>query len=96
MNSELLCADGASTMTQMVSTDDGQDIPATYGDFKEVFSNVKVETLLPQWSTNHSIVLAPSFNMPYFWMYNILEFELGTFKPYIDTNRPNGFIQRSS
>jgi len=48
-----------------VPTDDGGDILATYGEFVEVFSKDKVETLLPHQSTDHAIDLEHSYNLPY-------------------------------
>jgi hypothetical protein len=36
-NWELTFADGAGTTTKMVPTENGEHIPAIYGDFKEVF-----------------------------------------------------------
>jgi hypothetical protein len=50
-----MCTDGAGTMTNMVSTDDGGHIPATYGEFVEVFSKDKAETLPLNRSTHHAI-----------------------------------------
>jgi hypothetical protein len=65
MNRELTCADGAGTMTRMVHTENGGHIPATYGEFVEVFSKDKAETLPPHRSTDHTIDLEPSYNLPY-------------------------------
>jgi len=89
-------ADGVSTTTQMVPTDDGCLIPAIYGEFVEVFSKAKVQTVPPHQSTDHAIDLEPSYNVPYWRSYNILEFELRTFKAYIEANLPTRFIQWSS
>jgi len=83
-------------MTKMVPTDDGGHIPATYGEFVEVFSKEKAETLPPHWSTDHAIDLEPGYNLPYEPIYNLSEFELRTLKAYIEANLGNGFIQRSS
>jgi hypothetical protein len=80
----------------MVCTDDGGHIPATYGEFVEVFSNVRAETLPPHRSTDHAIDLEPSHNLPYGWIYNLSEFELRTLNAYIEADLANGFIQRSS
>jgi len=54
----------------MVPTDDGGHIPATYGEFVEVFSKEKVETLLPHWSTDHAMDLEPGCNLQYGRIYN--------------------------
>jgi len=80
----------------MVPTDDGGHIPATYGEFVEVFSKENVETLPPHRSTNHAIELETGYNLLYERIYNLLEFELRTLKAYIEANLANGFIQRSS
>ena len=56
-------ADGASTMTKIVPTHDGGYIPATYGEFVEVFRKEKAETLPP-----HQLIainLEPGYNLPY-------------------------------
>jgi hypothetical protein len=79
-----------------VPTDDGGRIPAIYGDFVEVFSKAKAETLPPHRSTDHAIDLEPGYNLPYGRIYNLSEFELSTLKAYIEANLANGFIQRSS
>jgi len=60
----------------MVPSDDGGYIPATYGEFVEVFSKDKVETLPPHGSTDHVIDLQPAYNLPYGRIYNLLEFVL--------------------
>jgi hypothetical protein len=80
----------------MVPTDDGGHIPATYGEFVEVFSKEQAETLPPHRSTDHAIDLEPGYNLPYGRIYNLSEFELRTLKAYIEANLANGFIQRSS
>jgi len=49
----------------MVPIDDGGHIPAIYGDFVEVFSKAKAETLPPHWSIDHAIDLEPGDNLPY-------------------------------
>jgi len=72
MNSELACADGADTTTKMVRTDDGEHIPAIFGEFVVDFSN-EPETLVPHRSFDHAIDLEPSYNLPYGQMYNISE-----------------------
>jgi len=76
----------------MVSTDDARHIPATYGEFLEVFSKEKAETLKPYRSTDHAIHLAPRCNLPCGRIYNLSEFELRTLKAYIEANLANGFI----
>jgi len=80
----------------MVPTDDGGHIPAIYGDFVEVFSETKAETLPPHRSTDHAIDLEPGYNLPYGRIYNLSEFELRTLKAYIEANLANRCIQRSS
>jgi hypothetical protein len=77
----------------MVPPDDGGHIPATYGEFVEVFSNEKAETLPPHRSTDHAIDLEPRYNLTYGRIYNISESELRTLKAYIEANLANGFIQ---
>jgi len=79
----------------MVPTDDGGHIPATYGEFMEVFSKEKAETLPPHRSTDHAIDLEPGYNLAYWRFYNVSELELRTLKAYIEANLANGFIQRS-
>jgi len=71
MNGELTCADGAGTTTNMVPTDDGGQIPATSGDFVEVLSKEKPETLPLHWSTYHAIDLEPGYNLAYGRIYNL-------------------------
>jgi hypothetical protein len=83
-------------MTKTVPTDDGGHIPAIYGDFVEVFSKSKAETLPPHRSTDHAIDLEPGYNLPYGRIYNPSEFELRMLKAYIEANLANGSIQRSS
>jgi hypothetical protein len=80
----------------MVPTDDGRHIPAIYRDFVEVFSKDNAETLPPHRSTNHAIDFQPGYNLPYGRIYNLSEFELRTFKAYMEANLANGFIQPSS
>jgi hypothetical protein len=80
----------------MVPTDDGGHIPATYGEFVDVFSKDMAETLPPHRSTGHAIDLEPGYNLPYGRIYNLSEFELRTLKAYIEANLANGFIQLSS
>jgi len=92
---ELQCADGAGTTTKMVPTDDGGHIPATYGEFVEVFSKYRAETLPPHRSTDHAIDFKPGYNLPYRRIYNQLGFRLRTLKSYIEANLANRFIQRS-
>jgi hypothetical protein len=60
-------------MTKMVPIDDGGHIPAIYGDFVEVFSEAKAETLPPHRSINHAIDLEPGYNLPYGRIYNFSE-----------------------
>jgi hypothetical protein len=79
----------------MVSTDNGGHIPVIYGDFVEVFSTTKAETLPPYRSTDHAIDLEPGYNLPFGQIYNLTEFELRTLKAYIEANLANRFIQRS-
>jgi len=83
-------------MTKKVPTDDGGHIPATYGDFEEVFSKDKAETLAPHRLTDHAIDLEPGYNLPYRRIFNLSEFKLRTLNAYIEANLANGFIQRSS
>jgi hypothetical protein len=80
----------------MVPKDDGGHILATYGEFVEVFSNQKAQTLPPHRSTHHAINLEPGYNLPYRRIYNLSEFELTTLKAYLEANLAKGFIQRSS
>ena len=49
----------------MVPTDDGEHIPAIYGDFMEVFNKAKAKTLLPHRSIDHAIDFQPGYNLPY-------------------------------
>jgi len=49
----------------MVPTDDGGHILAIYGDFMEVFSKAKAETLSPHPPIEHAIDLEPGYNLPY-------------------------------
>jgi hypothetical protein len=49
----------------MVPTENGRHILARYGDFVEVFSNAKAETLPLHWSIDHAIDLEPGYNLPY-------------------------------
>jgi hypothetical protein len=48
----------------MVPTDDGEHIPAIYGEFVEVFSK-ELETLAPHRSIDHGIDLERGDNLPY-------------------------------
>jgi len=69
-NSEVAFADGASTSTIMVPTDNGELIliPAVYGDFVEVFCTAHTETLRPYLSIDHAIDLVAGYNLPYGWI----------------------------
>jgi hypothetical protein len=91
-----MCADEASTTTKMGPTDDGGHTPATYGEFVEVFSKDKAETLPPHQSTDHATDLEPGYNLPYGRIYKLSEFELRTLQAYIEANLANKFILRSS
>ena len=62
----------------MVPTDDGERRLATYGELVQVFRKDKADTIPPHWSTDHAIVLEPSYNLPYGQIYNLSEFELRT------------------
>jgi len=95
-NWQLTFADGAGTTTKMVPTDDGGHIVAIYGDFVEVFSKTKAETLPPHRWIDHAIASEPSYNLPYGRIYNLSEFELRTRKAYIQANLADGFIPQSS
>jgi len=77
----------------MVPTDDGGHIPAIYGEFVEVFSKDKAETLPPHRSTDHAIDLEPGYHLPYGRMYNPSEFELRTLKADIEAHLAIGCIQ---
>jgi hypothetical protein len=48
----------------MVPTDDGGHIPATHGDFGEVFCK-DAKTLPPHRSIDHAIDLEPGYNLPH-------------------------------
>jgi len=89
-------ADGASTTTKMVSTDDGRNIPAIYGEFLEGFSKAKVGTHPPHWLPDHAIDLEPGYILLYGWIYNPSEFKLRTWKAYIMGNLANRLVQWSS
>jgi len=89
-------ADGAGTATHTVPTNDVGHIPAIYGEFVEVFSKGKAETLPPHRVTDPAIDWQPSFNLPYGRIYNLSELELRTFNAYIEANLANMCIQRSS
>jgi len=96
MNSELLWADGAGTMTKMVPIDTGGHILTTYGEFVKVFSKDKPETLLLHRLTNHVIYLEPCYTFPSVRIYNLLEFKLRMLKCYMEANLADCFIQWSS
>jgi hypothetical protein len=96
MNQELACTDGAGTTTKMLLTNNGGHILATYGEFVEIFSNDKAETLPPHRSTDHAIDLEPGYHLPYGRIYNLSECESWMFKAYIDANQSNRFIQQTS
>jgi len=69
MNWELPFADGSGTTTKMVPTDNEGHIliPAIYGEFVEVFSKAKVQTLVPHQSIDRAIDYEPGYNLPYGW-----------------------------
>jgi hypothetical protein len=56
---------------QMVPTDDG--------DFVEVFSKAKAETLSPHRSIDHAINLEPGYNLPFGRIYNFSELSRAVF-----------------
>ena len=77
----------------------GGQIPAAYGDYMDVFSKRKAETLPPHRVTDHSIEFEPGIEgnkLPYGWICNLLEMELKALKEYIEINLSNGFIHRST
>jgi hypothetical protein len=80
----------------MVSTNAGGHIPAIYGEFVEVVSKDMAEILPSHHSTDIEIDLEPSYNLRYWQIYNVSEFELRMLKAYIEANLANGCIQRSS
>jgi hypothetical protein len=96
MNWEHTLADGAGTMTNIVPRDDARHIQATYGEFVEVFSKEKAETLEPHQSTDHAIDLDLGYTLPYGHIYILSEFELRRLMAYIEANLVKGLIQRSS
>jgi len=57
INPEPKCADGAGTTTKMVPADDGEHIPATYGELVETIGKHNEETLPPHMSTDRAIHL---------------------------------------
>jgi hypothetical protein len=92
----LLHADGSKIEEQMIHTDDGGYIPDKYSEFVEVFSKTKANTLTPHRSIDQAIDLEPGCKIRYGRIYNLSEVELKTLKACIETDLPNGFIQRSS
>jgi hypothetical protein len=79
-----------------VQADDGSWIPSAYREFLGIFSKKEAETLPPHRSTDHAIDLEMGTKLPYGRIYSLSETELKTLKAYIETNLPNGLIQRSS
>jgi hypothetical protein len=77
----------------MVRADAGGHIPASYGEFVEVFSHDMAETLPPHQSINHAIDLEPGCNLPSEHIYNLLELELRTLEADIEANLANGILQ---
>jgi hypothetical protein len=96
MNWELMCPDGSGTTTKIVRTDDRRHFPGTSGEYVEVFSNAKAETLLPHRSTNLGIDLEPGYNFPYGQIFSLPEIELKTLQSYIEAILAKGLIQRAS
>jgi len=81
---------------EMVTTDDGDGIPAQYQEFVEVFSKEKAKTLPPHRPNDHMISLEPDYKLSYGQTYNLPEFESKTHNAYLEINLANGFIQQSS
>jgi hypothetical protein len=48
----------------MMPTDDGEHIPAIYGEFVEDFSK-EADTLTPHWAIDHAIYFELGYNLPY-------------------------------
>jgi len=92
MNWEQMFADRAFTTTNMVPTDNGGHIPATFRELVEVVSRDTVETLPLHWSTDHAIDLEPSYILLYGRIHNRSEFKLRMLKSYIEANLANWFI----
>jgi hypothetical protein len=67
-----------------------------YKDYVDVFNKGRAHTHAPHRPIDPAIDLEPAFNLPHGRIYNLLEFELRSLKANIETNLPNGFIQRSS
>jgi hypothetical protein len=80
----------------MVCTDNRKHFPATSGEYLEVVSNDKAETLLPHRSTNLAIDLEPGYNFPYGQIFSLSELELKTLQSYIEAILAKGLIQRAS
>ena len=80
----------------VVKTDDGCEILATYAEFLDVFLKKGRESLPPHRDTDHAIEIEDRAKLPFGRIYNLSEMELAALKAYIETNLENGFIQRSS
>ena len=61
---ELTFEDAAGPITKMLLTDNGEYIPAIYGEFLDIFCKPKAETLPLHQSTDHAIDLVPGYNLP--------------------------------
>ena len=81
-----------------MKTDDGEDIPAKYSEYLDVFAKKGTETLPPHdEKRDHAIDIEPGTNtLPHCRICKLSELELATLKAYIKTNLDKGFIQRSS
>jgi hypothetical protein len=82
-------ADGDGTMKTLGPTDDGGDILAIHRDSLEVFSKTQAETLPPHRSTDHSIDLEASFNLPDGCIHNLSEFKWRAIMAYIEAHLGN-------
>jgi hypothetical protein len=80
----------------MVPTDDGGHIPGIYRELVVIVSKDEVETLPPDQSTDHAIVLETGNHLAYGGIYNLSDFEMRTLKDYIKPNHVTRFIQQSS
>ncbi len=70
-------------------------IPKVYTDLANVFSPSNANSLLLHQDEDHAIKLEPEKTPPFGPFYNLSEYQLKTFREYIDENLANGFIRPS-
>ena len=74
------------------SADIASKVPSTYHEFADVFSKIKVTTLLPHCPYNHQIEIEDSTSLPFSPIYSLSKVEQLALKQFIEENLSSSLI----